>query len=109
MEQVTQILKALADENRLMILRLSLQQDLCVSGLSKRIGISNAAVSQHLKILREANLITGEKRGYFTHYHTNCDVLKSAANYLKKMAQAQTEELPCDQANAPCKCPEQDK
>ena len=47
-------LKALSDENRLLILRLLGRRDYCVRALARQLGISQAAVSQHLKVLREA-------------------------------------------------------
>ena len=62
------ILNALADENRLRLLHLLLTQDLCGKALARRLGVSEAAVSQHLKILRESGLVKSEKRGYWTHY-----------------------------------------
>jgi len=37
-------------------------------GSCNHLDISNAAVSQHLQILRETGLMRGEKRGYWTHY-----------------------------------------
>ena len=57
MKAVLKILKAVADENRMLILKLLLEFDFCVRALSKKVGISEAAVSQHLKIMREAGLI----------------------------------------------------
>jgi len=68
MNTLLPILKAIADETRLSLLQLLLTQDLCGKALAGRLGITEAAVSQHLKILREAGLIRGEKRGYWTHY-----------------------------------------
>ena len=77
-------LKALADEKRLKILRMLLSSDLCVSALAKHLGISKPAVSQHLRILRKAGLIRGEKRGYWTHYMVDRRVLVQIAEELIK-------------------------
>jgi len=63
-----------------------LTRDYCVGGLARKLDISEAAVSQHLKILKEANLITGEKRGYFRHYRVNQDLLKTASEQLLHMS-----------------------
>ena len=57
-------------------------QDLCVGGLARRLGISEAAVSQHLKQLQEAGLVKGEKRGYWTHYAVEKDRLNKLAEAL---------------------------
>ena len=80
--------KALADENRMLILRLLLRRSCCVRALSRQLDISEAAVSQHLKILREAGLVSGEKSGYFTHYTVNRATLQALADILAAMSSA---------------------
>jgi len=79
-------LKALAEETRLNLLSLLLTHDLCVGALAHRLGISEAAVSQHLQVLRKAGLVKGEKRGYWTHYAVERDALKDLAERLKAIA-----------------------
>ena len=64
----TAVLKALAEERRLRMVELLLRKERCVRALARELGISESAASQHLKVLREAGLLTGVKRGYFTHY-----------------------------------------
>lgn len=78
--------KALGDETRFKILRLLLSHDLCVGALAKRLRISEGAISQHLQVLRKAGLVQGEKRGYWTHYAVQTDMLVKIADDLKKMA-----------------------
>ena len=82
---LSQALKILGDEKRFMILRLLLEHDLCVEALAKRLDISKSAVSQHLKILREAGLVQGEKRGYFTHYSVMRERIKEIAAELEAL------------------------
>ena len=62
-------LKALSDETRMKIVILLLKNNYCVRALAKELKISEAAVSQHLKVLREAGLLTGEKKG------TSCTIM----------------------------------
>ncbi len=80
------ILKALADETRFQIINLLLTHDLCVGALANRLGLSKAAISQHLQILRKAGLVRGEKRGYWTHYTVERKVLKEISKGLNHMA-----------------------
>ncbi len=68
MDDLTKKLKAIADENRLNLIKLLLHNNFCVKALARKLEISESAVSQHLKILREADLVMGEKRGYYVHY-----------------------------------------
>lgn len=89
MDQWESNIKALADETRRGILSLLLTHDFCVGALARRMGISEAAISQHLRILRETGLVTGEKRGYYTHYRVNRDLIKKTAGDLQNWASRQ--------------------
>jgi ArsR family transcriptional regulator len=80
-------LKALADENRMKILAMLLNSDLCVGALATRLGISKPAVSQHLRILRKAGLVRGEKRGYWTHYMVARQAIVRIAEELNKLGE----------------------
>ena len=87
MESLVKSLKALADEKRFGILQLLMAGDLCVGALAGRLGVSKPAVSQHLKILREAGLIKGEKRGYWVHYTVEKEALIQMAEKLQKLSE----------------------
>lgn len=87
MENLEQKLKVLGDANRFKIVKLLLGHDLCVGALAQHLGISKPAISQHLQILRKNGLVRGEKRGYWTHYTVERDILKQIAEALVQMAQ----------------------
>lgn len=78
MPELTEIIKPLSDQTRYNLLKLLLSHDYCVGALAKRLNISKSAVSQHLKIMRNAGIVKGDKRGYFTHYYVDRDLLKKA-------------------------------
>ena len=64
-------LKALADPVRLRLLSLILAAptgEACNCDLAPAVGLSDATVSHHLKALREAGLIVGDKRGTWIYY-----------------------------------------
>ena len=86
MDLAISLLKALADKTRYGIVQILLTHDLCVRALSRRLGVSDAAISQHLQILRRAGLVKGEKRGYWTHYSVERDKLREIAGMLGDMA-----------------------
>ena len=86
MDTVT-VMKALADETRMKILKLLLSHNYCVRALSKNLNISEAAVSQHLKTMREAGLIAGSKQSYFVHYSVNREALHTLAGDIETLAQ----------------------
>jgi DNA-binding transcriptional ArsR family regulator len=62
------IFRALSVEKRVEIVRLIAKRSLCVGALSDLSGISAGAVSQHLRVLKDAGLVEAERRGYFIHY-----------------------------------------
>jgi len=85
-ERLIPIFKALSDETRWKIVELLLTHDLCVGAIAARIGVSNAAISQHMQVLRKAGIVRGEKRGYWTHYTVNRDILEEAARGLNLLS-----------------------
>ena len=61
--------KALADPARVHIVnRLAAEGELCVCVLTDELKLSQPTVSHHLKVLRKAGLIEGEKRGTWSYY-----------------------------------------
>jgi ArsR family transcriptional regulator len=71
-EKQAALFSVLADPTRLKLLKLLSRQKepdaLCVNALAYRLGVTQSAVSQHLKILKSAGLVKGERRGYRIHY-----------------------------------------
>ncbi|XJZ28018.1 ArsR/SmtB family transcription factor [Bacillota bacterium Lsc_1132] len=64
--------KALADQKRLRIINLLSQCDsTCVCDLTVLMGMPQSKLSYHLKILLDANLITKETKGTWSHYSIN--------------------------------------
>jgi len=92
--EIVQILKTLSDETRFELVKLLLTHDFCVGALAHYLKISEAGVSQHLKLLREAGLVKGEKRGYWTHYM----VEKSKLNELAELLRGLTDLVPCSES-----------
>jgi len=95
------LLKALADETRMNILILLLERNYCVRALARRLEITEAAVSQHLKVLRDAGLVQGERKGYFTHYDVQRQVLHNLAREIDALADI--ERQACTQEHGACK------
>lgn len=85
------VLKAIADKTRMKILLLLLRHNYCVRSLARKLELSEGAILQHLKVLRDAGLLRGEKRGYFMHYDVNRDVLHDLASEIKEMASMERE------------------
>jgi DNA-binding transcriptional ArsR family regulator len=71
----TRIFRALSAPVRVHIVQLLKARSLCVKALADRLDVSAAAVSQHLRILRDADLVVGEKRGNHVHYRVDPETL----------------------------------
>ncbi|NLJ70069.1 MAG: winged helix-turn-helix transcriptional regulator [Clostridiaceae bacterium] len=87
----TKVLKAIADESRMSILKLLLKHNYCVRALANELQLTEATISQHLKVLREAGLLVGEKRGYFMHYSVEREVLHELAKKIEALAATKRE------------------
>ena len=76
MDDLVKLFKALADPTRVQILAQLADGGLCVGALAYRLGVTHSAVSQHLRILREAGLVGGERQGYRVHYSLERDQIR---------------------------------
>ena len=87
-------LKALGDSKRFRLLQLMSQRSYCVRALARSSQLSESAVSQHLKVLREAGLVYGVKRGYYTHYCVDREALGRVIAEFQMLLEVQRK--PCD-------------
>lgn len=99
--EAEKILKALGEPMRFKIFKCLLKRKHCVRSLSKKLGISESAISQHLKVMREADMIYGEKYGYHTHYLPRQDTLGFLANLFDDMRK---QSLLLDRDMSVCQC-----
>ena len=80
------LIHVITDETRFQLLQLLRKHHFCVKALSKKLCISEPAVSQQIRILKQYQLITGVKIGYQMHYRVNSDLISSAvARFSKQM------------------------
>ena len=83
--KTARLLKVLAVPTRVRIVRLLKGRSLCVNALAARLDVTQGAVSQHLRIMREAGLVIDERRGYYVHYRLNEDTLAAWRKELDKL------------------------
>jgi len=104
-EEQAAVFSALADPTRLRLLKLLYCQcvpdALCVNALADLLGVTQSAVSQHLRVLKAIGLVKGERRGYHIHYFINrealgrCRDLVSAALTMNEPDREQSCESSC--------------
>ena len=90
-KEQTTLFAALADPTRLKLLRILCHQMppgcSCVNNLAQLMGISQPAVSQHLRVLKSVGLVTGERRGFRMHYQIDPEGIKRCQAILSTTLQ----------------------
>lgn len=84
--------KAIADGNRRKILSLLKEHGVLSAGeLSEYFEISKPSLSDHLKILKNADLIYAEKKAQFIFYRLNTSVLQDLVSWLMDLSKKEEE------------------
>lgn len=95
------LVKSIGEPMRFRILEMLTSRKYCVRSLSEHLGISESAVSQHLKVMREAGLVYSEKYGYHTHYMPTPEAMDCLAEGFTAL-QRKSGALNCDANNCNC-------
>lgn len=81
------VFKALADPTRLRILKtISHMNTLCECNLVPEFGLSQPTISYHLKVLREAGLITSQRRGQWVWHRVSQKAILGVVRNLTEIA-----------------------
>ncbi len=87
LEKQETLFKALSDKSRIRIIKMLQRKPLCVCEITAILKLATSTVSNHLSILTDANLITGEKDGKWINYRINTNpddsIISSALLYLQ--------------------------
>jgi ArsR family transcriptional regulator len=79
------VAKALADPSRFEMLRsIAVAGEICCRDVVELFGVSQATVSHHLKILTDAGLLDGRRRGRFTYYSVRPGALEAHREMLAR-------------------------
>lgn len=82
----SELFKVLSVETRVTILDLlKTQGPLGAKEIGETIGITTAAVSQHLKVLKQAGLVRSERKGYWIPYSIDEEALESCRKILNEV------------------------
>jgi DNA-binding transcriptional ArsR family regulator len=72
MRELARVINAFGDETRLQLVSLLAQQEprraMCVGRLARELGVTDSAVSQDLRVLKDLGLVHVQRRGYRLHY-----------------------------------------
>ena len=76
------VFKALADKTRRKIIDLLKIKEMTAGEIAEHFNVSKPTISEHLKILRNADLIQSERDGQFIIYFLNTSVLEDLLSYM---------------------------
>ena len=90
-QATARVFKAFCDANRLTILSLLQNGELCACKLLKALHIGQPTLSHHMKILCDAGIVTGRKEGKWTHYSINREGVEKAKKLLEDITTVNTD------------------
>jgi ArsR family transcriptional regulator, arsenate/arsenite/antimonite-responsive transcriptional repressor len=85
MEDQVRFFSALSSEPRISILLLLKEHPQCVNAIAERLRMSQPAVSQHLRVLKQAGLVKSRKMGSWMHYEVDGKGLASQGKAMARL------------------------
>jgi ArsR family transcriptional regulator len=85
-EKHAEIYKALGDINRLMIVDMLMDGELCACKILEKFSITQPTLSHHMKTLCACGLVKGRKQRQWTYYSISAEGRKKAFAMLQKIA-----------------------
>ena len=102
--ETAQVLKAMSHPIRLQMVELLLQRRMCVRSLARHFEVSEPTISVHLKVLKNAGLIVGEKKSYYMHYRVVRENIEELSQFFSALAATSVLPPQCCQKTGPCHC-----
>jgi DNA-binding transcriptional ArsR family regulator len=85
MKKSAELFKILSVDKRIEIIELLKKEAMSVNVLAEALGITQSAVSQHLRVLKGAGLVKDERQGYWIYYSLNRDTLEKCRQRLNSI------------------------
>ena len=95
MRELMLVLKAVADKNRMRILKMLEKKRMCVCELAAVLGITQPSVSKHLVILKNAGLIQDERNSQWIDYKLCRELVNHHAPVMLKHLKQWVNDDPC--------------
>jgi DNA-binding transcriptional ArsR family regulator len=86
-KRLASLMQALASPIRLRILGMLARKSLCVKVIAADLAVSQPAISQHLRVLRQAGLVAAHRSGYYVHYRLDRQALRDCRACLANLTE----------------------
>ena len=101
---LAKIFKALGDETRLEIVKMLSGKERCVCAFLSSFPMSQPAISNHLRVLREAGVVIDNKDGRWIFYRLNPEAF-DAIRHVCQLTFSDGDPVRIDPLTEPCACP----
>ena len=85
MKESAELFKILSVDTRIEIIELLKKETMSVNALAGALGISQSAVSQHLRVLKSAGLVHDDRQGYWVYYSLDREALEACRLRLNRI------------------------
>lgn len=85
MKESAELFKLLSVDKRIEIVERLKKEPMSVNALAEALGITQSAISQHLRVLKAAGLVSDERQGYWIYYSLNRDALEKCRQRLNRI------------------------
>lgn len=85
MKEAAELFKILSVDKRIEIIELLKREAMSVNAIADALGITQSAVSQHLRVLKGAGLVNDERQGYWIFYSLDKEALEQCRQRLNRI------------------------
>ncbi len=85
MKEAAELFKILSVDKRIEIIEHLKKEAMSVNALAAALGITQSAVSQHLRVLKAAGLVKDERQGYWVYYSLNREAMEECRQRLNRI------------------------
>ena len=94
-EEASRLFHALSDPTRLQILEELKDGEQCVCELTERFNTGQSRLSFHLRVLKDAGLITDRPEGRWMYYSLNAEGMKGLASFVEALQESRPSRRSC--------------
>ncbi len=84
MKKLINFFRAIGEETRVKIILMLFKEEMCICDLIEELNLSQSAVSHHVKILKQAELVNDRRCGKWTYYSINKPGFKAHLEHMQE-------------------------